>query len=137
MPVANGRRAAGLVVAALLMVSCEKPHVSSGAVVVAAVPSKEPMATCDPAVRVERDVSIMFRNEWMSGQLALAACRGSVAQKGDLSELMKWLKDEARVGRMRTCGGTAVDAVPAEDLRAAETRAPGVRDWCFAVLANI
>lgn len=74
----------------------------------------------------------------MSGQLALAVCRGSQAELGDLSALMEWLGQEAREGRIRLCGSDeALAPISDEDLNTADSRLSGVRDWCFAVIADI
>lgn len=87
-------------------------------------------------VRVQRKVSVMFRNEWMSGSLALAVCRGTPAESADLSPLMTWLADEARAGRVRTCRAGEGRVSP-EEMATAAKHAPGIRDWCFVVLADI
>jgi hypothetical protein len=89
-------------------------------------------------VRLERDVKVMFRNEWLSGQLALTVCRGSQAEKGDVAAFKKWLDDEARVGRIRNCAITATTPPLSEAERSSvEAKLPGVRDWCFSLTADI
>jgi hypothetical protein len=100
-------------------------------------PSTAPVA-CDPAVRLDRDVRVMFRNEWLSGQLALAVCRGSEAQAKELDAFKAWLGDEARAGRIRNCAmPLTMQPLSESERSAAETRLPGVKDWCFSLTANI
>ena len=94
------------------------------------------VAPCDPMVRVEPKVSVMFRTEWGSGSLALAVCRGTPAESADLSPLMTWLAEEARAGHMRTCRSKEEKVSP-EAMATATRHLPGLRDWCFLVESDI
>ena len=95
-------------------------------------------ATCEPAVRLDRDVKVMFRNEWLNGQLALAVCRGSEAQTKGLDAFKAWLADEAREGRIRNCAMPVTLRPLSESERsAAAAKLAGVRDWCFSLTAEI
>jgi hypothetical protein len=94
------------------------------------------VAPCDPMVRVEPKVSVMFGNEWGSGSLALVVCRGTPAESADVSPLMTWLADEARAGRMRTCWLKEGKVSP-EEMAIATRHLPGLRDWCFLVVSDI
>ena len=125
-------RCLALMACALLTVACTD---ANGGKEVVPGPSPE-VTSCDPMVRVQREVSVMFRNEWMSGSLALAVCRGTPAERADLSPLMTWLADEARAGRMRTCRAGEGRVSP-EVMATADKHAAGIRDWCFVVLADI
>lgn len=93
---------------------------------------------CDPAVRLARDIKVPFRHEWLSGQLALAVCRGSEAQTKELDTFKKWLDDEARAGRIRNCS-MPVTMQPLSDAErsAADAKLPGLKDWCFSLTADI
>jgi hypothetical protein len=93
---------------------------------------------CDPAVRLARDVKVPFRNEWLSGQLALAVCRGSEAQTRELEAFKRWLDDEARAGRIRNCAmPVTMQPLSEAERSAAEVKLPGVKDWCFSLTADI
>lgn len=120
------------VACALLAVACAD---TKGGKDVAPSPSPE-VASCDPMVRVQRKVSVMFRNEWMSGSLVLAVCRGTPAESADLSPLMTWLAEEGRAGRMRTCQA-GEERVSPELMETAAKHLPGLKDWCFVVMADM
>lgn len=93
---------------------------------------------CDPAVRLDRDVKVMFRNEWLSGQLALVVCRGSEAHTKNLDVFKAWLGEEAHLGRIRNCAMPATLQPLSESERSTvERKLPGVRDWCFSLTADI
>ena len=80
----------------------------------------------------------MALNEWMSGQLALAVCRGSLAETGDVAPFVKWLAEQAREGEIRSCGSPAArQPLTERERREAESRLPGVKDWCLALMADI
>jgi hypothetical protein len=96
----------------------------------------DPDAACDPMVRVEPKVSVMFRTEWGSGALVLVVCRGTPAESADLSPLMTWLAEEARAGRMRTCRAGEERESP-EAMATATRHLPGLKDWCFLVVSDI
>jgi len=125
-------RCFALLTCALLAVACTDANRGKD---VAPAPSPE-VVSCDPMVRVESKVSVMFKNEWSSGSLALALCRDTPAESADLSSLMTWLADEARAGRIRTCR-LKEEKVSPEEMAIATKHLPGIRDWCFLVVSDI
>jgi len=93
---------------------------------------------CEPAVRIGRDVSVMFATEWMLGSVAVVVCRGTEAETSDLSGFAKWLDSEARAERIRPCDPERASVVLTDaELAAAERVLPGVRDWCLALTVDM
>ena len=94
---------------------------------------------CEPAVRIVRDVSVMFATEWLEGFVVVAICRDTEAETSDLSGFAKWLDEEARAERIRPCRETEESAVVMTDAErvAAERVLPGIRDWCLELIADI
>jgi hypothetical protein len=121
-----------LLACALVTVACADANRGKE---VTSSPSPE-VASCDPMVRVEPNIKVMFRNEWLSGALALAVCRGTPAESADLTPFMTWLADEAHAGRMRTCRA-GEERESSEVMATATKHLPGIKDWCFVVVADI
>jgi hypothetical protein len=97
-----------------------------------------PGSTCMAAVRLQDGVAVMFANEWLTGRVAVAVCRGSKAENDDLLSFVKWLDQQARTGRMRRCGtNEARRPVSEPDRLAAASVLPGIQDWCLDVVADI
>ncbi|GMU65362.1 MAG: hypothetical protein AMXMBFR36_16360 [Acidobacteriota bacterium] len=123
------------VVSLTLLASCSQPggDPKQSAAAEAATPA------CEPAVRIVRDVSVMFATEWLEGFVVVAVCRGTEAETSDLSGFAKWLDEEARAERIRPCRETEESAVVITDEErvAAERVLPGIRDWCLELIADI
>jgi len=116
----------------LLAVSCGSPGQDQAPPASAATPG------CDPTVRLEPKVAVMYRNEWMSGPLAITVCRGSLAATGDVTPFVQWLGERAKVGEIRRCGTpSAKEPLTERERREAESHLSGVKDWCLQVTADI